>query len=132
MNPYGATRVPEGNDFVAVAGGGNHGLAIKCDGSLVGWGDNSQGQSNVPPGNDFTAIAGGAFYSLALREDGSLVAWGANHWGESDVPAGNNFVAMAAGSQHGLAIQVPEPSTILLLWTLAATLGLFHVLRRHR
>ncbi|OHB72925.1 MAG: hypothetical protein A2V70_19990 [Planctomycetes bacterium RBG_13_63_9] len=37
-----------------------------------------------------------------------------------------------AGHQETWRAVIPEPSTILLLCSLAATLGLFHVLRRHR
>ena len=55
-----------------------HSLALKSDGSLVGWGDNGYGQTNVPAGNDFVAIAAGDYHSLALKSDGSLVGWGDN------------------------------------------------------
>ena len=96
--------VPEGNDFIAVAAGKNHGLAIRSSGSLVAWGSNSSGQCNVPEGSDFIAIAGGAQHSLALRSDGSLVGFGNNALGQIDVPEGNNFVAIACGDYHSLAI----------------------------
>src|SRR3990170_1317297 len=75
-NDYGQTNAPVGNDFVAIAGGGLHSLALKSDGSLAAWGDNSSGQTNVPAGNDFVAIAAGWAHSLALKSDGSLAAWG--------------------------------------------------------
>jgi hypothetical protein len=96
--------VPNGDDFIAIAGGAYHNLALKSDGSLMAWGDNGFGQCNVPVGNDFVAIAGGFWFSLALRSDGSLVAWGYNGNGECDVPAGNDFVAVAAGFVHNLAL----------------------------
>jgi len=34
---------PAGNDFVAIAAGGAHSLALKSDGSVVGWGNNWEG-----------------------------------------------------------------------------------------
>jgi alpha-tubulin suppressor-like RCC1 family protein len=40
------------NDFVAIAAGYGHSLAIKEDGSIVGWGYNHDGQTTVPDGND--------------------------------------------------------------------------------
>ena len=40
------------NDFVAIAAGYGHSLAIKEDGSIVGWGWNRSGQTTVPDGND--------------------------------------------------------------------------------
>jgi hypothetical protein len=89
-----------------------HSLALKSNGSVVAWGDNSYGQCNVPDGNDFVAVAAGASHSLALKSDGSVVAWGRNDKGQCDVPSGkgNDFVAIAAGSSHSLAL-IKEPET---------------------
>ncbi|MDP6129788.1 MAG: hypothetical protein QGH77_09295, partial [Planctomycetota bacterium] len=43
------SNTPPGNDFVSIAGGGNHSLALKTDGSIVSWGRDSSGQvSNTP------------------------------------------------------------------------------------
>jgi len=57
---------PAGNNYVAIAAGGFHSLALKNDGSIVGWGLNSNGQATPPAGNNYVAIAAGNFYSLAL------------------------------------------------------------------
>jgi alpha-tubulin suppressor-like RCC1 family protein len=35
---------------VAIAAGNTHSLALKADGTVVVWGDNSYGQLNVPAG----------------------------------------------------------------------------------
>ena len=59
--------MPAGNDFVAIAASGFHSLALKSDGSLVGWGENSYGETNVPAGNGFVAIAAGLYHSLAIQ-----------------------------------------------------------------
>jgi len=56
------------NDFVAIAAGWEYSLALKQDGSIVGWGWNASGQATPPAGNDFVAIAAGRNYSLAIRE----------------------------------------------------------------
>ena len=68
-NDYGqVSNTPTGYGFVAVAGGGDHSLALKTDGSVVSWGYDNYGQvSGTPTGNDFTAVAGGGYHSLALR-----------------------------------------------------------------
>ncbi len=74
---------PPGNDFVSIAGGGNHSLALKTDGSIVSWGSDSYGQvSNTLPGNDFVSITGGGYHSLALKTDGSIVSWGRDIFGQ--------------------------------------------------
>ena len=71
-------NVPAGlTNVVAIAGGGYHSLALKYDGTVVAWGDNSAGQTNVPAGlSNVVAVAAGGFHSLALKNDGSVVAWG--------------------------------------------------------
>ncbi len=102
---YGMLNVPSGNNYVAVAAGYEHGLALKSDGSLVAWGSNEFGQSDVPAGNDYIAVAPGGAHSVALKSDGSLVAWGENFYGESDPPAGNDYVAVGAGRYQSVALK---------------------------
>ena len=94
-----------GNDFVAIAAGGYHSLALRSDGRIVGWGANENGQATPPAGNNFIAIAAGELHSLALRADGSIVGWGDNEYGQATPPSGNNFVAIAAGRTHSLALR---------------------------
>ena len=78
----------------AIAGGGDHSLALKNDGSVVAWGDNQLGQlgngnniaSNTPVQvsglTDAEAIATGGNHSLALKSDGTAWAWGDNQFGQ--------------------------------------------------
>lgn len=78
----------------AVAGGGNHALALLDDGSVWGWGHNKCGQLdadfNAPrtkvrpielPG-DVVSVAAGADFSLAVTSDGGLWSWGCNISGQ--------------------------------------------------
>ena len=96
---------PDGNNFIAIAAGGAHSLALKSDGSIVAWGWNSYGQATPPDGNNFIAIAAGYHHSLALKSDGSIVGWGNNDYGQATPPSGNNFIAIAAGLHHSLALK---------------------------
>jgi hypothetical protein len=82
-NYWGQTNLPAGlADAVAVAGGGDHSLALKADGTVVAWGDNRSGQTDVPPGlANVVAVAAGNEHSLALKGDGTVVAWGGNYLG---------------------------------------------------
>ncbi len=104
-NGDGQTNVPSGSDFVAVAAGRRHSLAVRSDGTLAAWGDNDYGQTSVPSGSDFAAVSAGYWHSLALRSDGTLAAWGDNDLGQTNVPSGSDFVAVAAGRVHSLALR---------------------------
>jgi len=73
------------------------GYALRADGSIVAWGNDSSGEvSGVPAGSGYKAIAAGPSTGYALKADGSIVAWGADYLGEvSDVPAGSGYTAIA-------------------------------------
>jgi hypothetical protein len=104
---YGqVSDVPDGNEFIAVAAGKRHCLALRSDGSLVGWGYNNHGECNVPPGNDYVNISAGVWHSIALKSDGSITVWGDDSLNQiTDKPDGNDFVAVAAGDYHSLALK---------------------------
>jgi hypothetical protein len=96
----------------AISAGGDHNLALKADGSAVGWGLNDSGQATPPSGNDFVAVSAGDYHSLALKADGSIVGWGLNNHGQATPPSGNDFVAISAGAGHSLAIKEVAPPPI--------------------
>jgi outer membrane protein assembly factor BamB/alpha-tubulin suppressor-like RCC1 family protein len=95
----------DGTGNLAVSAGLEYDLALKRDGSIVGWGRNDYGQATPPAGNDYVAIAAGYDHSLALKQDGSIVGWGRNDYGQATPPAGNDYVAIAAGNDHSLALK---------------------------
>jgi len=93
-------------DVKAISAGGGYNLALKSDGSIVGWGVNARGQAVPPAGNDYAAVSAGAGYGAALKKDGSIVTWGAEGVnGLRSPPAGNDFVAIEAGTFWSLAIK---------------------------
>jgi hypothetical protein len=117
-----------------VAGGFEHSLAVKSDGTVWAWGANQDGElGNGTSGNTrstpvpvsslggVTAVAAGDAFSLALRNDGTVWAWGTNSFGELGtgtsggssnirVPVSNlsGATTIAAGSFFGLALAPPN------------------------
>jgi hypothetical protein len=107
-NQYGqVSDAPEGADFIEIAAGMRHCLALRTDGSIEAWGRDNYGQvSGKPSGNDFVGIAAGRNHSLALKSDGSIVVWGDDGLAQiMDKPSGNDFVAITAGDYHSLALK---------------------------
>lgn len=102
------TGIPTDTDFIAVTAGDRHAFALKSDGTVVGWGDDSGNLLNIPAedNNNIVAIAAGLEFTLALKEDGSIIGWGDDDNGlETGRPTDLNFVTIAAGRWHGLAIR---------------------------
>ncbi|AKC82073.1 hypothetical protein IMCC26134_03475 [Verrucomicrobia bacterium IMCC26134] len=90
----------------ALAAGGYHSLALRSDGTVVAWGQNTSGQTTIPLGlSNVVAVSAGLNHSLALRSDGTVVAWGQNTYGQTTIPLGlSNVVAISAGKIHSLAL----------------------------
>jgi alpha-tubulin suppressor-like RCC1 family protein len=82
-------------------------IALKSDGTVVGWGYNGSGQAAPPEGlSTVVAIAAGPRHSLALKSDGTVVAWGSNDLYQTMVPADlSDVVAIAGGSEYSLALK---------------------------
>lgn len=84
-------QVASGGTFqswTAVAAGISHGLAVRTDGALFGWGYNAvygalgdgttvNKSSPVQIGtSSWTTVASGAYHGIAIRTDGTVWAWG--------------------------------------------------------
>src|ERR687894_1416992 len=102
----------DGAELKAIAGGVNHSLALKNDGTVLAWGLNQDGQlgdgtntdsstpvevedPNDPSGylSGVSAIAAGGAHSLALKSDGSVLARGNNFTGQLANGTGANSPA---------------------------------------
>jgi alpha-tubulin suppressor-like RCC1 family protein len=97
-------------DWAAVSGGAAHAVALKKDGTLWAWGDNSAGQlglgettttvcvpTEVGSADDWASITCGARHTVALKRDGTLWAWGDN---------GNGRLGLGDGTQRTTPTQV--------------------------
>lgn len=102
---FGPVR-PQILNGVAVAGGYVHAYALRSDGSVIGWGTNSQHQLETHTNaSSVMAIAAGALHTVVQRSDGAVFAWGDNQFGQCNVPGGlTNATAVAAGNFHTLIL----------------------------
>jgi alpha-tubulin suppressor-like RCC1 family protein len=84
-----AVAASNSNNIVAIAGGLNHSLALKKDGTVLAWGSDEKGQlgngtpltdkttpTPVVGASDIVAIAAGGLHSLALKQNGTMQSWG--------------------------------------------------------
>jgi alpha-tubulin suppressor-like RCC1 family protein len=133
--PNYAANLPQmivASNVTAIAGGYQHSLFLKSNGSVWGMGDNYFGElgdgirsTNAPYGfnvpvqsvvSNVTAIAAGEYFSLFLKSDGSLWAVGNNSYGQLGDGTYNNtnlpeqivasgVTAIAAGEMHSLFLK---------------------------
>lgn len=128
-----ATGISTPVRWIAVAGGFDHSLALKSDGSLWAFGLNSMGQlgtgtvttlrpERVGMGNSWASIAAGHEHSFAINNSGHLYAFGSNENGQLGTGdrisrgtptriygAGRDYIAAfwlsaSAGAYHSVAI----------------------------
>lgn len=97
----------------AISAGGTHTCAIKSDGTLLCWGDNSYGQTAVPAGT-YTQVSAGGYHSCGLQDDGTLLCWGRDNFGQAVVPAGT-YTQVSTGQYHTCGL---SSSGTLLCWGL--------------
>lgn len=72
------TDTPQDGGYVDIAAGNKFNIALKDDGSLVGWGKNIKGQADVPEGFNFIAIAAGKAHGLAIAQPPSVTVTSPN------------------------------------------------------
>ena len=114
-----------------VSAGENFSLGIKMDGTLWGWGQNSNklglglgnlADQNLPTqigtANDWATVSAGNVHSLAVKTNGTLWAWGNGQFGQlgnglfnsatpnvTQVGTANDWLTVSAGNRFSLAIK---------------------------
>lgn len=140
-NAYGLDPAQVGSDsdwflesginISKIAGGSNHSVALKTNGTLWTWGGNWNGQlgtsdaitrvtpSQVGMDSDWSLVASGGAHTLAIKNNGSLWSWGLNNSGQlglgyanqtpvtvpTRVGTGSNWSMVAASYGHTIALK---------------------------
>jgi alpha-tubulin suppressor-like RCC1 family protein len=128
------TQVGTNADWIQIAGGNAHSVAIKINGTLWCWGANSAGQlgnglsldllvpTQIGNQNNWLKVEAGLGHNIALKTDGTLWTWGLNNYGQigngtqiSSSPYGiliptkigtdTDWSRISAGSHHSFAIK---------------------------
>ncbi len=80
---------------LSASASGNTGMVVRTDGTLWGWGDNSQGQLvtgdfasrnlrvRIGVDSDWKSVSVGAAFALAIKANGTLWGWGMNNVGQT-------------------------------------------------
>ena len=71
--------------YTAVSAGGGHVCALRTDGTITCWGDNTNGAASAPDGQ-YSAVDAGLAHSCGLRTDGTITCWGWNEYGQATAP----------------------------------------------
>lgn len=122
-------QIPNFSGVASVSAGVLHAMALKTDGTVWTWGENTLGQLGIGTTDyyknspvqvqgltDVKSVAGGGLHSLALTRDGTVWSWGYNSAGQlgdgstndrhSPVQVNNitHATAICGGDYHSLAI----------------------------
>ena len=95
------------NVVETISAGGEIPVAIRDNGTLVSWGDNSSFQMfDTPDGSDFIQVSAGGHHLVALRESGNIISWGHNGLNQvSNTPEGSDFIQVSAGTWFSTALK---------------------------
>lgn len=115
-NAYNQLTIPPtvASGVKSIAGGLGHCLALKTNGTVIGWGQNFH-QECTPPSTltNAIAIAAGSYFSLALTSSGSVVGWGITNTGQINIPAACSSGVKAIAVGYNCCMALKDNGTIV-------------------
>lgn len=117
------------NNWSSVSAGQSYTVAIKTDGSLYVWGDNTFGQlgdgtkvdklvpTRIGIENNWDSVVASHTYTVAIKTNGALYAWGCNDKGQfgdgtivdkyvpTRIGTANDWASVTVGEEHTVAIK---------------------------
>ena len=101
------TPLPAGlTNITTLAAGNCYFLALRSDGTVVGWGLDSSSFFLAPPPDlaNVRALAVGYQHALALKNDGTVVGWGYSDKDQTNTAWASGVKAIAAGESHSVVL----------------------------
>ena len=95
--------------FTMIDSGYEHACGLRADGTVVCWGNNSNGQAD-PPDENFKAVTAGRWHSCGLRTDDTVACWGSNDDRRSEPPE-RSFEAVDVGTWHSCGLLTDKTIT---------------------
>ena len=80
-------------------------VALKSDGKVIVYGENSDSQCSTKGWSDIVAIASGGNHTVGVRADGTAVAVGRSNYGQCNVSGWSGVVEVAAGKNHTVGLK---------------------------
>jgi len=101
----GARADGPGGDAQSISAGDAHSCAVRSNGELACWGDDSAGQVSEAPEGEFRSVSAGGAFGCGVRSNGELACWGDDSAGQvSEVPEGE-FRSVSAGGAFGCGVR---------------------------
>lgn len=88
-----------------VAIGTYHIVAVKEDGTVYSWGENTDGQCNTQNWTDIVAVSASECMTVGLKSDGTVVATGLDNLGQCETDDWTDIVEVAASDTHILGLK---------------------------
>jgi len=126
---YAPVRVGTDTNWDKVSAGYQRSFALKKDGTLWAWGQNTNGElgdggftnryvpTQIGTSSNWASISTKWDHTLALQKDGTLWGWGKNIWAQlgdnsstdrtvpTQIGTATNWISASAGNTHSMGIQ---------------------------